>query len=678
MGVGAALPFGHRRADAIVRVGSVADVVSAVRWAADQHVPIVVRGGGHSAWGSVPGGLTLDLAALDDVEVDGTLVRVGGGATWGHVAEVLSGHGLGVSSGDTASVGVGGLTLGGGIGWMVRAWGLAADQLVGAQLVTASGDVVEVTDASHPELLWALRGGGGNFGVVTRFDFRAHPLSSVVFATLGVSGDSRPILRALRDTLRDAPRELTVTFMDVPAMDPSAPAGATITAVLDRRRRGCRARCARAAARAATASRRPSIEVTRVSRDPARDARRRSRRSRCPASSAATRCCGTSATTRSTDSSSFREANAASVLFLRSLGGAFADVPQEGSAFPARDATWFAMAGAFDIPGLIDDESRPAILAAWDAIEALGSGVYGNFSTSTDAVFAAKMFPRGDDGSARGGQARVGPDERLLPQPQRAAGLRAVLRSAARGCGDPSVRVFGFDLGAVARPQGVEGAGLVDALVGVRAEEVALALHEGGGEALGAEAVVVRQRRRERGGGDAGARGDRTIRRQDALRAPEGLDEVRRGEQHRQVGGLAVGVGDAVEELGADDAAAAPDLRDRAEVDVPVVLGGAGADLVEALRVRDDLRRVQGEADVLDERVGVLDRERLDRAGQVRPRRRAARGGDDSERAKTASAMPETGTPRFRAVCTVHAPVPFAPAWSRMTSTSGLPVSAST
>ena len=217
--------------DAIVRAGSVEDVRSAVRWAADQHVPIVVRGGGHSAWGSVPGGLTLDLAALTDVEVDGTLVRVGGGATWGHVAGVLSDHDLGISSGDTASVGVGGLTLGGGIGWMVRAWGLAADQLVGVQLVTASGAVVDVTDAAHPELMWALRGGGGNFGVVTRFDFRAHPLPAVVFATLNVTGDARPILRAVRDTMREAPRELTVTFMDVPAMDPSAPAGATITGV---------------------------------------------------------------------------------------------------------------------------------------------------------------------------------------------------------------------------------------------------------------------------------------------------------------------------------------------------------------------------------------------------------------------------------------------------------------
>src|SRR5688572_27688457 len=215
---------------AVVRASSVDDVRAALRYAAAERLEVMVRGGGHSAWGALPGGLTVDLAALDEVQIDGTIVHVGGGATWGRVAHTLAEHGLGVSSGDTASVGVGGLTLGGGIGWMVRAWGLAADQLVGAELVTAGGHVLHVTESSHPELFWALRGGGGNFGVVTRFDFVAHELTSVVLATLGVSGDSRPILRALRETMQDAPRELTVTFMDVPAMDPSAPAGASITA----------------------------------------------------------------------------------------------------------------------------------------------------------------------------------------------------------------------------------------------------------------------------------------------------------------------------------------------------------------------------------------------------------------------------------------------------------------
>jgi hypothetical protein len=179
--------------------------------------------------------------------------------------------------------------------------------------------------------------------------------------------------------------------MDVPAMDPSAPAGATISAAWIGDDEGA-ARAALAPLLECDGVTESSIEVTRypeiLLEMPAADPD-----APMPGfvgGNTLLRDLGDDAIDRLV---SFREANAASVLFLRSLGGAFADVPQDGSAFPARDATWFAMAGAFDIPGLIDDESRPAILAAWDAIEALGSGVYGNFSTSTDSVFAAKIFP---------------------------------------------------------------------------------------------------------------------------------------------------------------------------------------------------------------------------------------------------------------------------------------------
>lgn len=375
----------------IVRASSVDDVRAALRYAASEHLDVMVRGGGHSAWGAVPGGLTVDLAALDDVHVDGTRVSVGGGATWGAVARVLSEHGLGLSSGDTASVGVGGLTLGGGIGWMVRAWGLAADQLIGAQLVTARGDVVEVARDSHADLLWALRGGGGNFGVVTRFDFRAHELPSVVFTTLGLPADPRPVLRALRDTMKEAPRELTVTYMHVPPMDPSAPPGATISA--------CWIGDDEEAARAAIA---PLLALDGVTvteggvraypdillEMPAAD----------PDQPMPGFIGGNTLLRELTDEAidrlvAFREANQASVLLLRSLGGAFGDVPQDSTAFPARNATWFAMAGAFDIPGLVHDGNRPLIQADWDAIEALGEALYGNFTPSTDPGLVTRMYP---------------------------------------------------------------------------------------------------------------------------------------------------------------------------------------------------------------------------------------------------------------------------------------------
>lgn len=376
---------------AVVRPTTVADVQNAVVFAATEGLPVDVRSGGHSAWGEGRGALTIDLGALGDIEVEDDVVRVGGGATWGSIAAALSEHGLGLSSGDTASVGVGGLTLGGGIGWMTRAWGLACDQLVGVQLVTAAGEIVEATDETHPDLLWSLRGGGGNFGVVTRFDFRAHPLDGVVFTTFRVDGDARPVLRALRDVLPAAPRALTVTYMDVPAMDPSAPAGATIGA--------CWIGTDEDAARAALAPLRgvPGLVETEsqvsaypdiLLEAPAFD----------PEAPMPGFVGGNTLLVELSDEAierlvGFRESSDASVLFLRSLGGAYGDVAQVDSAFPARAATWFAMAGGFDIPGLIDDAERARLTGAWDAIESLGAGVYGNFTTSTDPSFAAKMYP---------------------------------------------------------------------------------------------------------------------------------------------------------------------------------------------------------------------------------------------------------------------------------------------
>ncbi|QIG40197.1 FAD-binding oxidoreductase [Microbacterium sp. 4R-513] len=387
---------GVGRPDVIVRVSSLDDVSEAVRFAAASRRVAVVRGGGHSAWCTLDEGVLIDLSALDAVEVvedseGGALVRIGGGARWGDVARILSDQGLGISSGDTASVGVGGLTLGGGIGWMVRAWGLAADQLVGAQLVTAEGEVVEVSDASHPDLLWALRGGGGNFGIVTRFDFRAHDLPAVVFAELGLSGDARTLLAALRDVLATAPRELTVTYMDVPAMDPNAPAGATIAA--------CWAGADEDALRAALA---PLLAVDGVVENDLAVREYPDILLDHPAPEPDQQMPGfIGGNTLVVDLDeatidalvAFRESTPASVLFLRSLGGAYGDVPQEATPFPARDATWFAMAGGFDIPGLVDDAERARLASAWAAIEDRGAGVYGNFSTSTDPAFAERIYP---------------------------------------------------------------------------------------------------------------------------------------------------------------------------------------------------------------------------------------------------------------------------------------------
>src|SRR5690606_21996223 len=146
------------------------DVAHAIRFATAEQLVLSVKSGGHSgaAASTNNGGVVIDLGSLASIEVlDAGLVRIGGGAGWGDIAKALQPHNLAVSSGDTTTVGVGGLTLGGGIGWLVRQYGLALDSLVSAEVVTASGDILTASDAENSDLFWAIRGGGGNFGVVT-------------------------------------------------------------------------------------------------------------------------------------------------------------------------------------------------------------------------------------------------------------------------------------------------------------------------------------------------------------------------------------------------------------------------------------------------------------------------------------------------------------------------------
>lgn len=219
--------IGTGEPDLIVQPNTAEEAVDAVRYARDHGLPLTVRAGGHSVAGltRAPDGLLLDLRHLRAIEVDPAtrLVRVDGGATWGQVAAALRPHGLGLTAGDTSGVGVGGLTLGGGIGWMVRRHGLAIDSLVGAEVITADGRILQTSPTRHSDLFWALCGGGGNFGVVTRFDFVTQPVSDVVFGTVMFAlDDPLALLTAWREHQHGADERLTTVLSLVPAMGDQA------------------------------------------------------------------------------------------------------------------------------------------------------------------------------------------------------------------------------------------------------------------------------------------------------------------------------------------------------------------------------------------------------------------------------------------------------------------------
>src|SRR5581483_9445005 len=165
---------------AVVRPRDAADVARVVRWATQTHVRIVARSGGHSYGGwSTTTGVVVDLAHLAGVSAAAGRATVGPGARLGNVYQGLAAHGVAVPAGTCPSVGIGGHALGGGFGLAARAWGLASDNLLSAQVVTADGRILTASPASHADLFWACRGGGGgNFGIATRFVFRTHPVGA--------------------------------------------------------------------------------------------------------------------------------------------------------------------------------------------------------------------------------------------------------------------------------------------------------------------------------------------------------------------------------------------------------------------------------------------------------------------------------------------------------------------
>ena len=198
-----------------------ADVVDAVNFARDQGLAVAIRGGGHSVAGlsSIDGGMLIDLSGMSGVQVDPErrLVHVQGGALWGDVDRETQAFGLVAPGGVVSDTGVAGLTLGGGYGWVRRKYGLSCDHLVEAQVVTADGQVLTASADSNPDLFWALRGGGGNFGIVTSFTFDLQPLGPIVgfAATMYPIEELADVMRGWRSYVEGAPNEVTSVIVTI-------------------------------------------------------------------------------------------------------------------------------------------------------------------------------------------------------------------------------------------------------------------------------------------------------------------------------------------------------------------------------------------------------------------------------------------------------------------------------
>ena len=376
---------------AVVMPESVADVALAVQFAASQGVTPAIRSGGHSGPTYTPtsAAIVIDLARLDSIDVDGDVVRVGPGARWGAVAATLETHGLVLTSGDTASVGVGGLTLGGGVGWLVRQDGLTIDSLVEAEVVTSTGEIVSASASVNPDLFWGLRGGGGNFGVVTAFTFRARRLASVISSVITLEiTDLAAAVIAWRDVMRTAPDQLTSTFSLTPAFGPEIPAVASIVS--------CWAGTDLEEARAALT---PLFIVPGAISHTLESAPYPSLLHELPEMGGPpiTFVDSASFTPELTDELAEAVLSTIStfgptVFTIRYLGGAFSRVPADATAVAYRTSEALLFAAAV-LPFDVDAQIRQRILDQWTELPGPRVGTFSTFISRTGPEILAELYP---------------------------------------------------------------------------------------------------------------------------------------------------------------------------------------------------------------------------------------------------------------------------------------------
>jgi len=380
----------------LLRPRSVDDVRAAVRFTASAGFALSVRGGGHGfpGFATNDGGVVLDLrhlAGVEIVDLDRRLVRIGGGATWGQVATALSEHRLAISSGDTKSVGVGGLTLSGGLGWKVRKYGLALDNLVGAEVVTATGDVVHTTADDHPDLFWGLRGGGGNFGVVTAFEFTAHHTTDVFHGKVTFpAAETDEVLQGWAEYLRSATEDLTslVALANPMTGGPQAPVEVHVTFDGDDPDR---------AADALDPIRRlGTVLDDDISLKPYPDTLVEGA---VPPPGLEFDCRNAFVDKESVPDvlrvlAEVTASDGTPVVGLRSIGGAVARVPEDATAYSHRQAELMVVTMTAGPESMVK-AARPALEALWARLGPHVNGAYANFLTGATDADVAAVYPDG-------------------------------------------------------------------------------------------------------------------------------------------------------------------------------------------------------------------------------------------------------------------------------------------
>lgn len=362
----------------IVRPNSAADVALAVRFAVDNELEIMVRSGGHGVHAAMTGdGILIDMRNLAQVAVlSGNQVQVGSGATWIEVAEALAPHGLAITSGDTASVGVGGLTVGGGVGWLVRSHGLTIDNLVAAEVVTANGEIVRASHDENADLFWAIRGGGGNFGIITTFTFEAAAMQGVVAGVVQYElSQIEAVIKGWRDVMRKAPEKLNATFMAMPAMGPDMPPSVQIAVVY----------CGTDEQEAMSAIN-PLLQIPGFKEQNIKPAElveileeRGGPEGGPPMKFVSNN--GFAADLHDELIASvlaFRQELEASALMIRSVSGAFNRIPADATAFSWRDGEAIVLTAAF-LPLDAPEQDEQRVYDLWAACATHTRGAYGNF-----------------------------------------------------------------------------------------------------------------------------------------------------------------------------------------------------------------------------------------------------------------------------------------------------------